>query len=116
MLSAGTGETIDLLANPNYSFEAATTDDINRFRLTFSATGVNEDNIEAAFAFINGDGNIVINGMDDNSTVQLIDVTGRVIVSKDAMQGISTTGMNPGVYVLRLVQNGVVRNQKLVIK
>ena len=107
-----TGNDIDLLASPSYSFNAETTDYASRFRLVFSvcgdADGDNED-----FAFINN-GNIIING---EGTVQVIGMTGRIIVSVDeGTRCISTAGMTPGVYVLRLIEGDDVKTQKIVVR
>jgi hypothetical protein len=106
-----TGNDIDLLATPSYTFTAKTTDYETRFRLVFSncgdAIGDNE-----AFAFISN-GNIIVNG---DGVLQIIDVTGRVIVQGDAINRVSTSGMTPGVYVLRLINGNDVRTQKLVVR
>ena len=60
-----TGNDVDLLANPSYSFDARTTDYESRFRLVF-ATGssATDDN----FGFINGMGNLCIFGIDGTAT------------------------------------------------
>ena len=105
-----TGNDIDLLQTPSYTFEANHSDYAARFKLVFNANNINstDDN----FAFIS-DGNIIING---NGTMQVIDMMGRVIVCKDAMHCVSTNGMVPGVYVLRLIDGDNVRTQKIVVK
>jgi len=106
-----TGTDVDLLASPSYTFQAKTTDYASRFRLVFSANG-NADGDEA-FAFVNN-GNIIVNG---EGMLQIIDMTGRVIrVSRDAARHVSTTGMTPGVYVLRLINGDDVKTQKIVIE
>ena len=53
----------------------------------------------------------------------MIDVTGRIILSRDAKIDsvessicVSTTGMVPGVYVLRLINGEDVRTQKVVVR
>jgi hypothetical protein len=121
-----TGNDVDLLA-PNggdaihrvstYTFEAKTTDYESRFRLVF-ACGDTGDN-DAPFAYLSN-GEIVITGVADTSDVslQVIDMQGRVLVCRDAQRAstISTTGMVPGVYVLRLIDGNNVRTQKMVIQ
>ena len=105
-----TGTDVDLLTTPSYSFEALTTDYASRFKLVYSSgdtEGVNE-----TFAFINN-GNIIING---EGMVQMVDMMGRVVVFGDAINRVSTSGMTPGVYVLRLVNGNDVKTQKLIIK
>lgn len=106
-----TGDDVDLTATPNYTFEARTTDYASRFRLLFSnsedAVGDNE-----AIAFVNNE-NIVVN---EEGTLQIVDMTGRVLVSTDVARNVSTTGMTPGIYVLRLISGNSVRTQKIVIE
>ena len=97
----------------SYTFTAKTTDYASRFRLVFSicedANGDNEP-----FAYISN-GNIIVDG---EGTLQVVDVTGHVIVCRDASNAsvISTSGMMPGVYVLRLINGDDVKMQKIVIE
>ena len=113
-----TGADVDMLQTPQYTFEARTTDYAYRFKLVFSiCEDANGDN---AFAFINN-GNIVITdivGDAGTASLQVIDVMGRVIVSRkgDAINRVSTRGMTAGVYVLRLIYENDIRTQKIVIK
>lgn len=126
-----TGEDVDLLAPVSaseseaiqepvaYTFTAKTTDYASRFKLVFSTDekdGVSTGS--ATFAYINN-GNIIVNG---EGTLQVVDVTGRVVLSRDAMKckfgganRISTSGMAPGVYIFRLIDGNNVRTQKIVI-
>jgi len=102
-----------------YTFTAKTTDYASRFKLVFSTDekdGVSTGS--ATFAYINN-GNIIVNG---EGTLQVVDVTGRVVLSGDAMKckfgganRISTSGMAPGVYIFRLIDGNNVRTQKIVI-
>ncbi len=113
-----TGANVDLLQTPEYVFTAQTADYESRFKLVFSASGdANGDN--EAFAFIDASGNIIItDGPSTGSgtcTLQVIDVMGRVIFSRDATRHVSTSGMAPGVYVLRLINGDDVRTQKIII-
>ena len=107
-----TGADVDLLASPEYTFTAKTSDYESRFRLVFSVCGdANGDN-EAPFAFINN-GNIIVNG---EGTLQVVDVMGRILVSGDAINRVSTGGMAAGVYVLRLINGEDVRTQRIVVR
>ena len=112
-----TGADVDLLAlrqaqgPATYTFTAKQTDYESRFKLVFSticgdAEGDND------FAFINN-GNIIVNG---EGTLQVIDMTGHVIASTDVARNVSTSGMTPGVYVLRLIYGDDVKTQKMIIK
>jgi hypothetical protein len=109
-----TGADIDLLANPSYSFSAQTTDYASRFRLVFatgsSATGDN-------FGFINGMGNLCIFGIDGTATVQVVDVTGRML-SSETFSGSYERKLNvaPGVYMIRLINGNDVKVQKMIVR
>ena len=109
-----TGANVDLLATPSYTFEAKTTDYASRFRLLFAPISEDADSDNATFAFIS-DGNIVVNG---EGILQIVDVTGRVIISRrgDVSGNVSTNGMEPGVYVLRLINGANMMTQKIVIE
>ena len=67
---------------------------------------------DGTFAFISN-GNIIVNG---EGTLQIIDVMGRVIRCTDVARNVSTSGMTPGVYVLRLINGNDVKTQKIVVK
>ncbi len=103
-----TGNDVDLLANPSYTFDANTTDYASRFKLVFATS----ENMGDDFAFIS-DGNIIVNG---NGTLQVFDVTGRMISSSDVIRSISTNGLANGVYMLRLTNGSDVKTQKIVVK
>ena len=109
-----TGNDIDLLASPSYSFNAQTTDYESRFKLVFSNN--NEEGPSTGsgtFAFYSN-GNIIING---EGTIQVIDIMGRIIVSDGGhTRCVPTTGMAPGVYVLRLINGDNVKTQKIVVR
>ena len=109
-----TGEDVDLLANPSYSFDARTTDYESRFRLVFatgsSATGDN-------FSFINTNGNLCIFGIEGEATVQVIDILGHVL-SSETFSGSYEKKINgtPGVYMVRLLNGDDVKVQKIVVR
>ena len=106
-----TGNDIDLLATPSYTFDANMTDYASRFKLVFAAG----NNSNEQFAFI-GNGEIILNGIDGNTTVQLFDVTGRMLSSTNGANRISIENMAAGVYMLRLVNGNDVKIQKIVVK
>ena len=105
-----TGNDVDLLSTPSYSFEAKTSDYSQRFKLVF-ATGNADDN----FAFFSN-GSFVINN-EGNATLQVIDVTGRMI-SNETINGCANVNVNaaPGVYMIRLVNGDNVKVQKVVVR
>ena len=117
-----TGADIDLLAlrqaqgPASYTFAAKTTDYESRFKLVFavgSSTGSD------TFAFISNGEIIITCAVEDafNASLQVIDVMGRVVRCRDAVPAsLPTTGMTPGVYVLRLIDGNDVKTQKIIIE
>ncbi len=107
-----TGADVDLLAMPEYTFTAKTTDYASRFRLVFVC---GDDDNDIPFAYV-GNGEIVITADAFDASLQVVDVMGRVIVSHDGRtRCVSTAGMPAGVYVLRLISGNDIRTQKIVI-
>ena len=109
-----TGNDVNLLTNPTYSFNALSNDYASRFRLVFATdSSINGD----SFGFINGAGNFCIYGIDGTATVQVMDVTGR-IMSSDTFSGSYEKQINAaaGVYMIRLINGNDVKVQKIVIK
>ena len=111
-----TGADVDLLATPSYSFEGKADDYESRFRLVFSNyEDADDDNVHFAY-YVDGEIRIVSDAC--NASLQVVDMTGRVVVSRqgDAMNHVSTSGMTAGVYVLRLINGEKVMTQKMVIE
>lgn len=106
-----TGKDVDLLENPVYSFDAQTTDYASRFKLVF-ATGNNSDD---NFAFNSNDLWIISN--DGEATLQVVDVTGRIL-SSETISGSCSKAISaaPGVYMLRLINGDNMKVQKVVVK
>ena len=113
-----TGVTIDMLANDNYTFEANPDQYSSRFKIVIGDwKDVDEFEVPEpvegpTFAFQLGD-EIVMNG---EGRLEIMDVTGRIIVSRDAARHVSTNGMVPGVYIMRLTDKNGTRTQKMVIE
>jgi hypothetical protein len=105
-----TGNDVDLLATPSYSFDAKTTDYESRFKLVF-ATG----NADDTFAFYSN-GSFVINN-EGNATLQVIDINGRILKS-ESINGCANVNVNAaqGIYMLRLVNGDNVKVQKVVVR
>lgn len=105
------GNDVDLLANPNYTFEANTGDYACRFTLVLR----NTTGIEEHFAFFNGHNWTVSN--QGEATLQVIDMTGRVVSTK-TIDGTTQLDVNaaPGVYMFRLVNGNDVKVQKVVVR
>lgn len=110
-----TGADVDLLATPSYVFEVSADGYATRFRLAFAPMDGPSTGSEN-FAYW-ADGEIrLIAEPQGTAMLQVMDLTGRIIVSRDAARHVSTIGMTPGVYVLRLATDDNVRVQKIVVK
>lgn len=108
-----TGANVDLLLNPSYGFEATGQEYDARFALVFKVmTGVDETMESTPFAYLS-DGAIVVDGTGE---LQVIDMTGRIVVCKEVSGSLSVTDIPTGVYVLRLTEENQVKNQKIVIQ
>ena len=109
-----------------YTFTAKTTDYPSRFRLMFASTpstgsgadGSATDSAstdETVFAYVSN-GEIHLVETQNFASLQIIDMRGRVIFSRDGVHTVSTKEMAPGVYVLRLISGNEVKTQKIVIE
>ena len=107
-----TGNHVNLLTTPSYTFEAKTDDYESRFKLLFAAA--NEETAEdESFGFIiNGQFQSIIG----QGLLQVIDLNGRVLRSADGVDCIGLNGLSTGVYVLRFVAANNVKTQKIVIE
>ena len=110
-----TGVDTDLLATPSYTFNASTSDYAYRFKLVFNveigeANGNDGDN--SSFAYMSN-GNLVIEGIEGEATMQIVDVLGRV-VSTEIINGSYNKALNlkAGLYIINL--NGM--TQKIVVE
>ena len=118
-----TGADIDCLQQTEYKFSAKTTDYNSRFRLVFDYTGVeeNEDGSSTVsgtetFAYY-ANGEIHLTGTPSaTAQLQIIDITGRTIVSRDGVHTVSTNGMTAGVYILRLTTANGTKIQKIILE
>ena len=111
-----TGNDVDLLANPIYTFDARKSDYASRFRLVFNTNGVNEEGEENEdFAFVCNDAIIVTN--EGGAVLQVVDMLGRIVSAKSISGNAAIDKMNAnGVYVLRLIQGDNVKTQKIVVR
>ena len=107
-----TGDDIDLLETPSYTFTARTNDYTNRFKLVFA---LGTTGIEESFAFFNN-GNLVISN-EGNATLQVVDVMGRILKSEN-INGSASVKVDaaPGVYMIRLTNGSNVKVQKVVVE
>ena len=122
-----TGVDVDLLAlrqaqgPASYTFTAKATDYESRFKLVFSASEDADGGNDFPFAYY-ANGEIIVTcdvGDAFNAALQVIDAMGRVVRAVGLSQcgsRTTTTGMAPGVYVLRLINGDMVKTQKIIIQ
>ena len=111
-----TGADVDLLATPDYSFNAKADDYASRFKVVFVAK--DEDGSltgSETFAF-NNNGNWII-ANEGRATLQVIDLNGRIL-SSEQIEGSAETRINaaPGLYLIRLINGENVKVQKVVVR
>jgi hypothetical protein len=112
-----------MLTHDSYSFTARATDYASRFYITGECSGTGDVEAgtsagEEPFAYVSN-GNIVID-MDPvqgvPASLQVIDMPVRVVLHRDGVSSIPTSGLPRGVYVLRVLSGKAVRTQKIVIE
>ena len=106
-----TGNDVDLLATPSYTFNASRLDYANRFSLVYATTtGLSEN-----FAFFNGSNWFVSN--EGKAIIQVVDLTGRIL-SSESISGNAEISLSPtaGIYMLRLINGDNVKTQKVVVR
>ncbi len=113
LIDAVTGEDVDMLIDEEYSFIGAPSDKENRFivKLDYN-TSVSSTGSES-FAYQNGN-DLVVSGEGE---LQIFDVTGRLVMkqSVNGVGSVSTSSLQTGVYILRLI-GADVKTQKIVVK
>ena len=110
-----TGMDVDLLQTPSYTFEANVNDYESRFKLVFAGASDGASTGSATFAFFSN-GSLIINN-EGNATLQVVDLTGRILSSESVNGSVSTTLNAPtGVYMLRLINGDNVKVQKIVVR
>jgi len=108
-----TGEEIDMLLENGYKFVGSPADNANRFTVKLHRNGVEENEVEIEnFVYQNGN-SLVISG---EGTFQLIDMLGRVVISKEVHgETVSVDNLITGAYIVRMIGNEV-KTQKIVIR
>ena len=112
-----TGNDTDLLQTPSYTFDASKADYASRFKLVFKANGVADNSSSAdseTFAYCNGSEWVIEN--EGEATLQVIDLTGRILISEQISGSCSKTFSSHGVNMLRLINGDSVKTQKIVVR
>ena len=119
-----TGVVTDMLATDSYVFEANPDQYKSRFKIVIgdykdieeneggASTGSASDETFAYYA----NGEIHLVETQNFASLQIVDMTGRVILSRDGVHTVSANGIVPGVYVLRLTTDKGTKIQKMVIE
>lgn len=108
-----TGDDVNLLETPSYSFNARVADYASRFKIVFIC-GDGPSTDSETFAYFNGMEWVI--DYEGEAVLQMLDAKGRIVFSKDAVHRVTTTGMAPGVYMFRLVCGIDVKTQKIVVR
>ena len=108
-----TGNDVDLLVTPSYTFEAKTNDYASRFRLLFAPAEETESTASNFAYFADGHLHIFNQG---KAILQLIDMKGHILLT-EALQGNldKTIDLVPGIYVVRLISEKSESNTKIVV-
>ena len=108
-----TGNDIDLLITPSYTFEAKTSDYASRFRLQFAPTEKTTAISDNFAFFANGCLHIFNQG---KAALQLMDMTGRIILTETLQGNLDKTlDLVPGIYVVRLITEREESSMKIVV-
>jgi hypothetical protein len=111
-----TGGICNMLSTDHYTFEASKDDYASRFYITYTVTGVDENNEgDGTFAFFDGS-EWVVNG---KGQLDVVDVQGRTLYSARLVNDknrVSLNGVAAGVYLLRVSDGTNTMVQKIVVK
>ena len=107
-----TGEKVNLLTD-SYSFLHSKSNTKERFVLTFVNGQQTTDN--SHFAYINN-GEIIIDDINGNVQINIYDVTGRRVFSRDDVHSVQTNGYSSGVYIIQKIDDKGIETQKIVIE
>lgn len=107
-----TGEKVNLLTD-SYSFLHSKSNTKERFVLTM--THSSQPTAHSHFAYINN-GEIIIDDINGNAQINIYDVTGRRVFSRDDVHSVQTNGYSAGVYIIQKIDDKGINTQKIVIE
>ena len=99
------------LSHPNYTFKVTGQEYASRFKLVLQGGEESEE----PFAYFNGS-EWMVSGLQEGTTMQVIDVMGRVLDEFGVTTHFSTSEWPSGVYVFRFITGDKVSLQKVIIK
>ena len=113
-----TGVITDMLRADKYTFDASADDYSSRFYLTYSVTGIDDNEYEptvSTFAYFDGS-EWVVNGQGQ---LDVVDMLGRTLRSERLtgdQSRVSLNGVSAGVYLMRVTNGKAVKVQKVIVK
>jgi hypothetical protein len=107
-----TGAKVNLQTE-SYTFIHSEDNDSDRFVLSFVNGQQTTDN--SHFAYINN-GEIIIDDINGNAQINIYDVTGRRVFSRDDVHSVQTSGYSAGVYIIQKIDDKGIDTQKIVIE
>jgi hypothetical protein len=107
-----TGAKVNLQTE-SYTFIHSEDNDSDRFVLSFVNKQQTTDN--SHFAYINN-GEIIIDDINGNAQINIYDVTGRCVFSRDDVHSVQTSGYSSGVYIIQKIDDKGIKTQKIVIE
>lgn len=109
-----TGVDVDLLRTPSYAFEATGSEYPCRFKVVMQGEDNKDDGAPFAY-YADGEIHLLVE-TGHGVSLQLVDMMGRIIDLGDVSGSVSTLGMVPGVYMLRMADGDRMRVQKIVVR
>lgn len=111
-----TGADVDLLATPDYAFNAKVDDYAYRFKVVFVAKDEDGSSTGSETFAFNNNGNWII-ANEGRATLQVIDLNGRILSSEQIEGSVQTSIHQPaGLYLIRLLNGNDVKIQKVIVK
>ena len=106
-----TGAKVNLQTE-SYTFIHSEDNDSDRFVLSFVNKQQTTDN--SHFAYINN-GEIIIDDINGNAQINIYDVTGRCVFSRDDVHSVQTNGYSSGVYIIQKIDDKGIKTQKILL-
>jgi len=112
------GTTQDLRQNSSYTFTSGVVNTASRFNIHFinSITGIPAINSDAITIYTS-DNTVYINNPVVNGSIEVYDVLGKLIVSKQTEKGLNTLtlDLNTGVYMIKAISGNQIISKRVFI-
>jgi len=109
----------NLTENPVYNFQASTTDQPGRFRLSFSSVGIEDNTAISAIEITANSGNIYI-ASPQGSTIQaeVYNITGQLVLQQkfigESLSVMNASSLTKGVYIVKVIMGERLVSRKVV--